>query len=85
MSTRFFMGQDQSSHWYLVPVERRDEWEAWSGMDDNDEASWETPSWVKQIDGPSSVTFTAPKGAYDWNKDNKYDSPDDGGNGRVQD
>ena len=64
MSKLYFLGRDQSSHWYLVPTEHRDEWEAWSGMDDNDEASWTTPEWACRIDGPSFVTFTDPKDTF---------------------
>ena len=26
---RFFLDQDQSSHWYIVPLSRKSEWDEW--------------------------------------------------------
>lgn len=58
---RFFLGRDQSSHWYLVPVVNKLEWEAWTDLPEDDECSWESPEFAKMIDGPYSLTFTDPQ------------------------
>lgn len=57
---RFFLGRDQSSHWYLVPLEHRAEWLAWTEIPENDERSWEPPAFARMIDGPT-ISFTDPK------------------------
>lgn len=60
---RYFVDQDSSCHWYLVPEKYRAKWEEWSSLDEEDEASWETPFYAKRLDGhPSQVTFVDPKG-----------------------
>ena len=56
---RYFIGSDNSGHDYLVPVEKRDEFWAWSEMDEDDPASWEAPEYVKRCEG--GLTFTDPR------------------------
>jgi len=59
---RFFLAQDNDGHWYLIPVDRRAEWEAWTNIPSDDERSWESPEWATAIGGsPSQVTFTDPQ------------------------
>lgn len=59
---RYFLDQDNSSHWYIVPLDRKAEWEAWLAIDEDDEASWDAPEWAKSIGGsPTLVTFTDPR------------------------
>ncbi len=59
---RYFLAQDQSTHWYLVPAERRQDWDAWCNLDEDDAASWERPDWASRLDGdPSRVTFAEPR------------------------
>lgn len=59
---RFYLGQDCSSHWYLVPAEHRKEFEAWQDLDEDDPAAWEVPPWAKRLNRHLSwVTFTDPK------------------------
>lgn len=29
MSARYFLDQDGDGHWYLVPVDRKADWEMW--------------------------------------------------------
>lgn len=57
---RFFIGLDKSSHRYLVPVSRYDEWEVWTEMDDEDEDSWDVPPYATRIDG-GQLTFADPR------------------------
>jgi hypothetical protein len=59
--SRYFLSQDQSSHWYLVPVEKRDEWEAWASIDEDDERAWMAPEYATALGGgPNLVTFSDP-------------------------
>lgn len=59
---RFFLGQDSSGHWYVVPQDHRDDWDGWCALDEDDEAAWEAPAWAKPIGGsPSMITFCDPQ------------------------
>jgi len=58
---RYFLDQDNSCHWYLVDASRREEWNAWRELDEDDERSWKAPDCAKSINGGASkVTFTNP-------------------------
>jgi hypothetical protein len=58
---RYFLSQDNSSHWYLVPVENREEWDAWCNLDEDDEAAWDAPDFARRLDGgPNGITFSDP-------------------------
>ena len=58
---RFFLSQDGSCHWYLVPVDKRKEWEAWTAIDEDDERAWTPPDYAEAIGGsPSRVEFESP-------------------------
>lgn len=59
-STRYFLGQDGSGHWYLVPVEHQDEWNDWRDLPEDDEAAWQEPAWAKRLNGGPSITFCDP-------------------------
>ena len=54
---RFFLDQDQSSHWYIIPVGHRAEWDAWRDIPEDDERSWEVPEFAIMVDGPGRLTF----------------------------
>jgi hypothetical protein len=59
---RYFLERDSSSHWYIVPVSRREEWEHWVNLDEDDEASWDEPDFVQRLGGsPTLVTFKEPE------------------------
>ena len=59
---RYFLSQDNSSHWYIIPVDKQSAWEAWTGLDEDDEKSWTAPEWAIALSGsPSLVTFTDPQ------------------------
>jgi hypothetical protein len=58
---RFFLDQDSSCHWYLVPVACRDQWETWCELNEDDERSWDPPAFARRLAGsPSWVTFENP-------------------------
>jgi hypothetical protein len=57
-STRFFLDQDSDCHWYLVPADKRQEWDAWTELDSDDEAAWSAPKWAIPLGThPSTITF----------------------------
>lgn len=57
---RFFLDSDADGHWYVVPENKRAEWQAWVNCDDED--SWQVPDYAKAVGGaPSLVTFTDPQ------------------------
>lgn len=61
-STRFFLDQDNDSHWYIIPVEHAAEWSAWCEIPEDDERAWTPPPFALEVGGsPSRVTFTRPE------------------------
>ena len=59
MTERYFIGSDNSGHEYFVPVSRREEFDEWAQLPEDDEAGWETPEYATRIDG--RFTFTDPR------------------------
>ena len=58
---RFFFDTDNDSHWFLVPLERKDEWDAWCSLDEDDENAWDAPEWARPLGGdPSRISFVDP-------------------------
>lgn len=54
----YYLSQDQDGHWYIIPVEYKDEWGDFLDLDPNDEESWDVPDWAEPIGGsPSLVVF----------------------------
>lgn len=37
----YFFDRDDSSHWYMIPVELREEWIALNKLDPDDEENWD--------------------------------------------
>ncbi len=59
---RYFLDRDHSGHWYQVPVDQRAAWEAWSDLDETDEASWDAPTFAVRLRGsPSRIEFSDPR------------------------
>ena len=59
---RWFLAQDQSSHWYIVNAANRTEWEAWCELPEDDETAWETPGYAERLNGgPGTVEFSDPE------------------------
>jgi hypothetical protein len=56
---RYFIGHDQSSHKYLVPCAQRAAWDAWTAISEDDERSWQVPSFATEIGG-GPLTFSSP-------------------------
>ena len=61
MQERYFLSQDGSCHWYVVPVSRKEEWSEWRNLPEDDERAWDTPDFAQEVGGsPTLVTFTDP-------------------------
>lgn len=61
MNIRYFLDQDQSSHWHLVEERRRQEWNEWCELDLEDEKAWDCPTFARPIGScPSLVSFENP-------------------------
>ncbi len=59
---RFFLDCDNDSHYYIIPAEKRVQWEKFLNIDDYNPACMETPEWAKPIGGGfNTVTFENPK------------------------
>ncbi len=55
----YFLTQDSDSHWYVVPVDKEDEWNNWCEIDSDDERAWTPPLWAVEVGGsPTTVHFT---------------------------
>lgn len=58
---RYFLGQDQSGHHYIVQVNQRDAWAKWSSLPDEDELGWTVPWYAIRLGvHPSAITFENP-------------------------
>lgn len=57
---RYFLGRDNSSHRYLVPIQHYDAWHDWAEIPEDDERSWEVPDFARRIYNPYRLTFTDP-------------------------
>lgn len=57
---RYCLVPDESGHWYVIPADRADDYDALlypEGEFDWD--AWEDAlgDWIKEVDGPQSITF----------------------------
>ncbi|HCC05018.1 TPA: hypothetical protein DEP58_01770 [Patescibacteria group bacterium] len=43
--------KDESSHRYQIPRSKKEEWDTFCEIPEDDEASWNVPDWAEQIDG----------------------------------
>jgi hypothetical protein len=60
-TNKFYLSQDNDCHWYIIPLEKQQEWSKWCNLDSEDENSWEPPDFAIPINGnPSSVIFENP-------------------------
>lgn len=53
---RFFIGSDESSHKYIVPLSRKADWDAWREIPEDDPRSWDAPEYAEMIEG-GRLTF----------------------------
>lgn len=59
---RHYLTRDNDAHWYVVPVDKAEEWEEWLSWDSDDQRSWEVPAWAQAAGRwPSAVSFSDPQ------------------------
>jgi hypothetical protein len=59
---RFYLDCDSSSHWYIIPVNKQEDWDIWNNLDSDDELAWDAPDWAIPVNGSLTlVTFENPK------------------------
>ena len=54
---KFFLSQDESCHWYVIPALHREKWEAFLDIPEDDERSWDAPEWAVTVDHASDIEF----------------------------
>lgn len=55
----YFLSSDNDGHWYVIPIDKEEEWSEFMDLDEDDIASWDVPEWADAIGGaPSLVRFT---------------------------
>ncbi len=57
--TRYRIVGDNSGHEYFIPADKSDDWNKWAEIDEDDERSWDAPSYATRIDG--RFTFADPR------------------------
>ncbi len=53
----YFLDQDQSCHWYIIPMDKRKEWEDWNNLGKTSPESEILPKFCKPITHPRNVCF----------------------------
>ena len=56
---RYCIAHDNSGHEFYIPVDKRDDWDEWLCLPDDDERGWNPPDYARYVDG--IFTFTDPK------------------------
>ena len=46
---------DDSGHWYVIPYDKKKDWEEWEKSDDSHDGI--EPIYAVRIDGPTSIRF----------------------------
>lgn len=54
---RYFMDVDNNGHHYIIEADKREEWNDWLNLDEEDETSWNAPSFCIAVDSPCWVEF----------------------------
>lgn len=55
MTAEFVEAFDNDSHRYIIPADKRPEWEAWLAIPRDDARSWIAPTFAQRIGGAPSV------------------------------
>lgn len=55
---KYHLDTDNSGHWYIIPTDKRKDWDKFVNLDENNTESWNTPKWAKPINGaPQEISF----------------------------
>jgi hypothetical protein len=49
------LAQDNDAHWYVIPVDKTEEFNAWCALDDEDENGWVAPYYTIPVCGSYSL------------------------------
>lgn len=56
--TKYCLVQDDEGHYFVIPSDRRADWEDWLWVFYEEECSGKDhPEWVQEIDGPHKLDF----------------------------
>lgn len=55
MDKEFIEVTDDDFHHYVIPFEKKEEWNTFLEIDSDDERGWEVPVWAERIDGGQVV------------------------------
>ena len=59
---QYFLDRDNSAHWYLVEADRRDEWNRWRDLDEDNPTGWIAPPFSARLNTHlSRIVFENPK------------------------
>lgn len=58
---RFMFVSDQDGHEFIIPADKKAEWEEWADLDPDDELAWEPPVFAQSIDGHEFYSFKDPR------------------------
>ena len=47
---KFYLSSDWDCHEYLVPLNKKEEFEKWAELSDDDEAKWESPEYAISVE-----------------------------------
>lgn len=54
----YFLDQDGDCHWYIIPLDKSEEWSDWCNLDDDDQEKWTVPKFAIEVGGsPTRVIF----------------------------
>lgn len=55
---QYFLDSDNDGHWYLVQAHKRNEWEDWLDLDEDDITAWDAPDFADRLPGPpNNIVF----------------------------
>lgn len=48
---RYFLSSDGDSRNYIVPMDKKEEWEIWTELDEDNPDRWTAPYYAVQVEG----------------------------------
>ena len=58
----YILVKDNDAHYFVIPYNELQKWDAWRNLDPDDEKSWDVPDFAEEVGGsPSLVRFESYK------------------------
>lgn len=57
---KYCLVQDESCHWFVIPADNKEDWEAFRNIPEDDPQAWDVPDFAISIDGVEFITFDNP-------------------------